>query len=491
MKTAIIIGSGFGGLGMAAILAKQGYQVNVYEKNEQVGGRASIFEANGFRFDMGPSWYLMPDVFEDFFTKLGENIHDHLKLTKLDPSYRIFFDTTGKVVDMSSDIEKVIPIFESLEPGSGPALRRYLELSKYQYEVAKKDFLYRNYDSIFDFFNRRTMVEGRKLSVFISMDRYVRKFFKTSELQKIMQYTLVFLGSSPYNTPALYNIMSHIDFNLGVYYPDGGLIEVVRALERIAKKHGAQFHLNAPVERITVSNGKATGIVLQTGEQVFADIVVSDADIQYTEQHLLPESVREYKASYWDSRVLAPSAFILYLGINGQVPELIHHNLLFAEDWKQNFAEIFDHPVWPENPSLYICAPSKTDPSVAPPGKENLFVLVPIASNLKSTPEQLQAYAKKVIDLMEQKMGIKDLHSRIEFQRIFSVDDFAKRYNSFGGSALGLAHTLRQTAIFRPKNINKKVSDLYYVGAGVNPGIGMPICLISAELAWKRIAGVK
>lgn len=487
MKKAVIIGSGFGGLGIAAILAKAGYLVDVFEKNEQVGGRASVFSAQGFTFDMGPSWYLMPDVFEDFFSLLGERVQDHLDLERLDPSYRIFFAGKGKKVDMYSDIEKVIPLFESIEPGSGPALRRYLEISKGQYEIAKKDFLYKNYDSIFDFLNRRTLVEGRKLSVFTSMDRYVRKFFQTSELQKIMQYTLVFLGSSPYNTPALYNIMGHIDINLGVYYPQGGMYQVVKAIQSVAEKYGAKFHVSSPVSRIIVRGGKACGVVLEGGNHVAADIVVSNADMAYTEQGLLPPEAREYRESYWKSRTLAPSAFILYLGIKDRVPELLHHNLIFSEDWKKNFADIFDAPVFPDEPSIYICAPSKTDPSVAPPGKENLFVLVPIAAGLETTPEGLQVYAKKIIQGIEKETGIPDIASRIEYQRVFCVKDFIDRYHSYRGSALGFAHTLRQTAIFRPRNTNKKAKNLYYVGAGVNPGIGMPICLISAELAWKRI----
>jgi phytoene desaturase len=487
MKQAVIIGSGMGGLGIAAILAKAGYAVDVFEKNEQAGGRASVFSAQGYTFDMGPSWYLMPDVFADFFSLLGERIEDHLDLVRLDPSYRVFFSGSGKRVDMSSDVEKVVPIFESIEAGSGAALRAYLRASQEQYDIAKRDFLYRNYDSIFDLINRRTLAEGHKLSVLSTMDRYVRRFFTSEELQKILQYTLVFLGSSPYDTPALYNIMSHIDFNLGVYYPRGGIYRVVQAIRSIAEKHGARFHLEAPVSRIIVEDGIAKGIRLEDGRTIMADIVVSDADLAYTEQELLPPEAREHTAAYWSSRVMAPSAFILYLGVRGRVPQLVHHNLIFSHDWRKNFSEIFDTPRWPTEPSLYVCAPSVTDPSVAPEGHENLFILVPIAAGLETTKEQLETYALRTISYIEKEMGIEDLADRVEFQRIFCVEDFAKRYHSYRGSALGFAHTLRQSAIFRPKNTNKKAKNLYYVGASVNPGIGMPTCLISAELAWKRI----
>lgn len=491
MKKVLIIGSGFGGLGSACLLAKAGYDVTVLEKNEQPGGRASVFEAQGYRFDMGPSWYLMPDVFEHFFTLMGERVEDYLNLKPLKPSYRIFFKDKQKTVDIFSDLEKDIPTLEKLEPGVGPRLREYLKRAAYQYDVAIRRFLYKNYDSPLDFLTWEAMIEGSRLSVFSKMDAYVRRFFKTDELQKIMQYTLVFLGSSPYNTPALYNIMSHIDFSMGVFYPQGGIYEVIRALVAMAEKHGAQIRTHAPVRKILVEEGITRGVELENGERIEADIVISNADIAHTDLALLPPEARVHGEAYWEKRVLAPSAFILYLGVQGRVPSLTHHNLLFSADWKKNFAEIFDQARWPEDPSMYVCAPSVTDPGVAPEGKENLFVLVPIASKLSYTEQELEAYADKTLATLEREMDIPDLRSRIEYRRIFCVNDFATRYNSFGGSALGLAHTLGQTAIFRPNNINKKAKNLFYVGAGTNPGIGMPICLVSAELAYKRIIGDK
>jgi phytoene desaturase len=364
-----------------------------------------------------------------------------------------------------------------------------LEKAGYQYEIAKKHFLFKNYDSIFDFLNWRTAVEGSRLSVFSKMDRYVKRFFKSEALQKIMQYTLVFLGSSPYNTPALYNIMSHIDFSMGVFYPQGGIYKIIEALVTIAKKYGARIDVNTEVKEILVREGRASGVRLADDSVIDADIVISNADIAYTDLTLTPNEYRLYDHTYWNSRTLAPSAFIMYLGVDGRIPELTHHNLIFSKDWKKNFAEIFDHPSWPDDPSLYVCAPSVTDSSVAPSGKENLFVLVPVAAGLEASDEQLSAYGDRILLSMERVMGIPRLRERIEYRKIFSVKDFEMRYNSLGGSALGLAHTLGQTAIFRPNNINPKVKDLYYVGAGTNPGIGMPICLVSAELAYKRIVG--
>lgn len=489
----VIIGSGVGGLSSACLLAKSGYDVTVIEKNESCGGRASLFSKDGYTFDMGPSWYLMPDVFEQFFRLMDEHIEDYLDLKKLSPSYRIFFKdvskngTTPLVVNLTSDIEKDILTFEQLERGSGQRLREYLASAAYQYAVAKDRFMYKNYDSIFDFLNRDMLIEGRKLSVFQSMDGYVRRFFHSDEIQKIMQYTLVFLGSSPYNTPALYNIMSHIDFNMGVFYPMGGIYKIIEALVAIASKNGVTFRTNAPVAKILLEKNHAVGVELENGERISADIIISNADIHHTETQLLPPTARERSDKYWKKRVLAPSAFIMYLGIDGRIPELTHHNLLFSKDWKKNFGEIFDTQRWPTDPSIYVCAPSVTDPTVAPPNKENLFILVPIASGLDYSDTDLEIYGDHVLATLEQEMKIPNLRQRIEFKQFFCAKDFVSRYNSYQGTALGLAHTLMQTALFRPNNISKKIDNLYYVGANTNPGIGMPVCLISAELVWKRL----
>lgn len=487
----VIVGGGIGGLATACLFAKKGYDVELLEKNERVGGRANLFTAQGFTFDMGPSWYLMPDVFEHFFRLLDEKIEDHVDLKKLSPSYRIFFKDEQKVLDLHSDVSKDGDMFESLEPGAKEQLKRYLDLSKMQYEIAVQGFMYKNYDSIFDFLNKRVLTEGRKLSVFSKMQKYVSRFFSSEILQKIMQYQLVFLGSSPYNTPALYNIMSHIDFNMGVYYPQGGIYKIIEALVHIAEKNGARIRNASPVKRIIIEGTKAIGVELQSGEIVSADIVISNADMEHTEMKLLPSHAQSYTRSYWDRRVMAPSAFIMYLGLTDTVPSLTHHNLIFSKNWKHNFDQIFDQPTWPDDPSLYVCCPSKTDPSVAPPGKENLFVLVPIASGLGTEADSLEKYKKKILQTMEQEMNIPRLEDRIEYCRVYSVTDFMKDYNAFKGTALGLAHTLGQTATFRPNNKSKKVQNLYYVGAGTNPGIGMPICLISAELAYKRVRNIR
>lgn len=490
-KHVIVIGSGIGGLGVAGLFAKKGYQVTVLEKNANFGGRANIFEEQGFKFDMGPSWYLAPDLFEHYFNLVGEKVEDHLDLVKLAPSYRIFFKDRNMSVDIQSDIEKDAAMFDEIEPGAGDQLRKYLQQSEYQYNVATNFFMFKNYDTIFDFFNRRVMTEGQKLSVFSKMHTFVSRFFKSEELRQIMEYTMVFLGTSPYEAPALYNLMSHMDFNQGVFYPQGGFYELIKALVNIAEKNGAKLRANAPVAEILVKNGKATGVKLESGEIIEGEMVVSNADMQFSETKLLDKAHQTYPEKYWKKRILAPSAFILYLGVKEKLPSLIHHNLLFSQDWRKNFAEIYQNPQLPRDPSLYVCAPSVTDPSVAPDGKENLFVLVPIASGLEISEEEKEKYADSVLEIMEREMNLPNLREKIEFQRIYTVSDFASDYNSYRGTALGLAHTIWQTAIFRPNNFSKKVKELYYVGAGTNPGIGTQICLISAELVYKRIHGIK
>lgn len=486
----IIIGAGFGGISLAALLAKKGFEVHVYEKNDQIGGRARLIQENGYTFDMGPSWYMMPDVFEDFFAVLGEDIHNYLQLTRLSPSYRVFLKSEGRHYDFYSDRTKNAELFESIEQGSAQKLNEYLDESKRQYDIAKKEFMYKNYNSIFDFFNKRTMQEGRKLEIWNSMERIINRTFKSEILRKVMQFQMVLLGTAPKDAPGIYRLMNHVDFDLGVWYPDKGIYELPKAITAVAEKYGAHIHLNTPVKKIIVKDQKATGIELENGEIIDADIVVSNADLHHTEHVLLGESLSDHTEKFWEKRKMAPSAFIMYLGVGKQFDSLTHHSLLFSEHWDSHFKEIFDSPEFPKDPSLYVCAPSKTDSSVAPAGKENLFVLVPIASGLEYTPEKLEEWSNTVLDLMEKHMGMDGLKDHIEYKKIYCVKDFEKDYNSYKGSALGLAHTLGQSAFWRPNNISKKVKDLYFVGANTNPGIGMPICVISAETAYKRIVGI-
>lgn len=488
-KSAIIIGSGFGGLGSACLLARAGWDVTVLEKNEQIGGRAGTFTEKKFTFDTGPSWYLMPDVFEHFFELLGEDIHKHLKLKKLSPSYRVFYKDTFLKADLHADRVKDRQTLELMEAGGADKLDRYLEKAERRYVIAKDRFMYKNYDSLKDFMTPEMVVDGSKLRVLGTMDKHVRRHFKTGHLQKLMQYPMLFLGTSPYKAPALYSIMNHVDFNMGAYYPMGGMYEVVKALQGVAEKHGAKFRVSSGVKRIVVKNGRAKGVILENGNELRADIVISNADIHHTETKLFDKAHRTKSERYWTRRTMAPSALLMYLGVKGDIKELSHHNLLFSKNWKSNFKDIFAHKRWPRDPSFYVCMPSATDSSVAPKGHENLFVLVPIAAGLTYDQAFLDRYADKILASIEKDMYVKDLRKRIVYKRLFSVKDFEQQFNSYKGSALGLAHTLKQTAIFRPNNISSKVRDFYYVGANTNPGIGIPPALISAELMYKRLMG--
>lgn len=491
-KKIIIIGSGIGGLGAAALFTKSGYDVTIIEKNENLGGRANIFEAEGYTFDMGPSWYLMPDVFESYFNLLDEDISEYLKLVKLSPSYRVFFanDKELPMVDIHSDLEKDLPLFEQLEPGITPKIKEYLKKSGEQYEMAKMTFMYRNLGFSLDFLKWDVIKKGIELNPFQTMQSYLNSWFKSERIKKILEYTLVFLGSDPSKTPAMYNIMNAIDFNMGVYYPKGGIYEIVKALVSINRKHGTEFMTNSPVSKIMIENKKATGVQLEDGRILEADIVISNADLWFTETHLLEKEYQTYPERYWEKTVLSPSAFIMYLGLNRQVDVLSHHNLRFGEDWKQNFKELFDTPILPSDPSYYICKPTETDANLSPPRTDNLFVLVPIPPGLTISESEMAAYRQKIINLMKTDLNLPEFENYIVYEKSYWSDDFRRDYNAYKGTALGLAHTLKQT-LKRPLNYSKKVSGLYYVGAGTSPGIGMPICLISAELVYKRIFKIK
>ncbi|MEJ6791897.1 MAG: phytoene desaturase family protein [Lacinutrix sp.] len=491
-KKVIIIGSGIGGLGTAALLSKAGYNVTVLEKNENLGGRANIFKAEGYTFDMGPSWYLMPDVFEQYFKLLDENIIDHLDLIKLSPSYRVFFsnDKELPVVDIHSDLEKDLPLFEQLEPGVTPKIKAYLQRSGEQYEMAKETFMYLNLGFSLEFLRWKVIKKGIELNPFQTMQSYLNKWFKSDRLKKILEYTLVFLGSDPAKTPAMYNIMNAIDFNMGVYYPKGGIYQIVKVLVNINKKHGTQFKTNAPVSKIIIKNKSAVGVELENGDVLKADIVISNADLWFTETKLLEKRYQTYPERYWEKAVLSPSAFIMYLGLDRKLELLSHHNLRFGADWKQNFKELFDTPQLPDDPSYYICKPTETDPDLSPPGTDNLFVLVPIPPGLELTESDMDNYRQKILNMMTIDLNLSKFEDYIVFERKYWADDFRKDYNAYKGTALGLAHTLKQT-LKRPLNYSKKVKNLYYVGASTSPGIGMPICLISSELVYKRIQKIK
>ncbi|MDR9429652.1 MAG: phytoene desaturase family protein [Natronomonas sp.] len=477
-RSVAVVGSGFGGLSSACYLADAGFDVTVLEKNRQLGGRASVLETEGFRFDMGPSWYLMPDVFERFFGHFDREPSDFYELERLDPHYRIFFKD-GDVAEVTTDREEMRELFESYEPGAGEALDDYLETSESHYEVAMEQFIYTDRPRMRDWVDLDVMRAAPiGLQLLGTMDDYVSGYFDHPKLRQIMQYTLVFLGGAPHNTPAIYNMMGHVDFNLGVHYPENGLRSVVDACIELGEELGVEYVTDAEVTEI-VNRREGFRVESEAGD-VDADYVVSNADYAHTERELLPEHERQYDDDYWESRTYSPSAFLLYLGVEGDVEPLEHHTLVLPTDWDEHFEQIFDDPTWPEDPAYYLCVPSKTDDSVAPAGHSNLFALVPIAPGLDDTDEVRTWYRDLVLDDIADHTGV-DLRDRIVFEEQFTVSEFADRYNSMQGTALGLAHTLRQTALFRPARRSDACPGLYYTGSYTTPGIGVPMCLISGE----------
>jgi len=483
-RSVTVIGAGFGGLSTACYLADAGADVTVLERNEQVGGRASTLHTDGYDFDMGPSWYLMPDVFERFFDAFGRKPQDYYELEQLDPHYRIFWKD-GDDLDITGDIDATKEAFESYEDGAGEALENYLEEAAYTYDVGMERFVYQDRSKLRDFLDPEVARSANGISLLGTMDDHVADYFEHPKLRQVMQYSLVFLGGAPSNTPALYNLMSHVDFNLKVWYPEGGMSAVADRIGDLAEELGVEFRLNEPVERI---DPYARAYVTHTeGGRYRSDAVVSDADYAHTEMDLLEPEYRGHDEAYWDDRTWAPSAFLLYLGVDGDLENLEHHTLVLPEDWEPHFDDIFEHPAWPEDPAYYVCAASETDDSVAPEGKSNLFVLVPIAAGLDDDEETRERYRNLVLEDLAEHTG-EDVRERIEVEERFSVSEFADRYNSYAGTALGMAHTLTQTALFRPPHRSTELRGLYFTGANTTPGIGVPMCLISGELAADAVA---
>lgn len=488
-KKVIIIGAGIGGLATANLLAKAGYQVVVYEQLDGPGGRAGILKQDGFTFDTGPSWYLMPEVFEHYFELLGHNISEQLHLRQLKPAYKVFYEDTSSIT-ITSDLDKDAALFEAREPGAGEALKRYVAKSSDIYTTAMQHFLYTNFARTKDMLKPAIVRRAATLlrMSFTPLHQYVKKFVRTQQLQQILEYPMVFLGASPFQAPALYSLMSALDFTEGVYYPDGGLYTIIQRLEAIGKELGVTYHYKSDVAHITTQEGRATGIKLSSGNVVEADIVISNADIHYTEQNLLQKKDRSYSPHYWKKMHAGPSAILVYLGINKKLPQLEHHNLLFVKQWKENFEAIENSNKPPVPASMYVCNPSKSDTSVAPKGCENLFVLIPIPSATKLSTKELEDTAQQYIAQLEQTAGIA-IQKHIVTKQIYGPAYFEQLLRSHKASMLGPAHILRQSAFFRTKNYSKKVRDLYFVGGTTTPGIGLPMCLIGAEMVLKRISG--
>lgn len=484
-KQAVVIGAGIGGLSSAALLAKDGWQVTVLEKNPEIGGRGRVWTEKGFVFDMGPSWYLMPEVFDDFFQTFGKNRENYYQLIRLDPSYRVWYSPQDKL-DIPAQEQNTQALFEEIEPGAGRRLQEYIDLAEYKYRIAMNEFMYRDYRTIFDFFNKKVMTQGLKLNIFTSLDKYVRKYFSNPRLRQILEYAMVFLGNSPYNAPAMYPLMSYIDIRQGVWYPEGGMGKMVEGIARLAREQGVTIRTGSPVRRILTSGNTVCGVETEQGI-INASLVLANADYHHVETDLLAVSQRSFSPRYWKKRVMGPSMFLLYLGVDKKIPALTHHNLFLTEPWDRHFQQIFDQPDWPELPCYYVSCPSRSDASVAPAGQENIFVLVPTAPGLDETPELREAYADKTLRHLENLIG-ENLRDHLVVRRIFTGRDFQTDYNAYKGTALSLAHTLFQTAVFRPSHRSKKVKGLYYSSHYTHPGVGVPMTIISSHVAAMNIA---
>ena len=475
-KKILILGSGFSSLSAASYLAQKGYHVEVFEKNDTLGGRARQLKRDGFTFDMGPSWYWMPDVFEKYFADFGKKPSDYYSLERLDPGYQVYFGVNDSI-PIGDSLDKIYTVFESEEKGSGKKLKAFIEDAKTNYDIAITDLVYRPGISPMELVTPKTV---KKIRYFLSnIKNEVTRGFKNQKLRQILQFPVLFLGAKPQNTPAFYNFMNFADFGLGTWHPDKGMYAIVEAMVAVAKELGVSFHTNSPVESIHVENGRATGISTK-GKKIQGDFVLSGADYHHTET-LLPQQYRAYSERYWEKKTFAPSSLLFYVGLDKKVKNVSHHTLFFDVDFDQHAQQIYDQPKWPTEPLFYANFPSITDPDMAPKGKEALFLLIPIAPGIEDTQAHRDQYFDIVIDRME-RLTKQSIRPHILFQESFCVNDFISEYNSYKGNAYGMANTLLQTAFLRPKLKSKKVEGLYFSGQLTVPGPGVPPALISGKL---------
>lgn len=482
-KKVIVIGAGFSGLSTATELADKGYEVTIVEKNEQAGGRARVFQEKGFTFDMGPSWYWMPDIFDNYFARFGKKTADYYTLKRLDPSYSVILSDV-EVIDMPADYGALRELFESIEPGAANALDRFLDQAAYKYKVGIQEFVWKPSVKITEFLSLRILVDALRMDVFSSFYLHVRKFFKSGTLLKLMEFPILFLGAISQNTPAMYSLMNYAEIKLGTWYPMGGMHKIVQGMVDLAISKGVSIQYNSEVTGFAIEAGSVKGVKI-SDKTLAADAVVASADYHHVET-LLGDAHRNYDESYWDKRVMAPSSLLFYLGINKRLPRLKHHNLFFDRDFSVHSHEIYTDPMWPSDPLFYASAPSVTDPSVAPEGCENLFLLIPVAPNLEDTEEVREQYFGQLMDRLEQYCGV-SIRDSIVYKRSYAHQDFMGDYHAFKGNAYGLANTLMQTAILKPSLKNKHLKNMFYTGQLTVPGPGVPPSLISGIVVAKEV----
>ena len=484
-KKVIVIGAGFAGMSAATFLAQKGWDVTVIEKNTLPGGRARKFNVDGFTFDMGPSWYWMPDIFENYFGKFGKKVADYYKLKRLNPSYRVYFEK--EAWDLPANYEALQALLESKEPGAAKALDAFLAEAKFKYDIGVGKLVHNPGLSLKEFLDIDLLKGVFKLDVFQSMKKHVAKYFKHPSIQFLMEFPVLFLGALPEKTPALYSLMNYADIKGGTWYPEFGMYSIVQAMYDVALSLGVQFKLGEEVVAVEVTNGVAKSIrtkLHNTGEQkeYTFDVLVGAGDYHHIETKLLAPKYQSYSSAYWDSRTMAPSSLLYYVGLNKKLTGLLHHNLFFDTDFGLHGEEIYTDPKWPTRPLFYASVPSITDPTVAPEGYENLFLLIPVAAGLEGDTEEVRdLYFDKIIKRLEERSG-QSIKDSIVYKRSYSVTDFKSDYHSFRGNAYGLANTLLQTANLKPSCKSKKVNNLYYTGQLTVPGPGVPPSLISGEV---------
>ncbi len=483
-RKVIIIGSGFAGLSAATFMAKAGWKVTVLEKHATPGGRARQMQAAGFTFDMGPSWYWMPDVFERYFNQFGKKVSEYYRLQRLDPSYRVYY--TDGPVDIPADFSALQKLFESIEPGSGAQLEKFLKEAAYKYEVGIQKLVFKPGRSVTEFFDMDLVKGLFKLDVFSSMRSHVAKYFKHPKLVELMEFPVLFLGALPENTPALYSLMNYADSKGGTWYPSGGMYSIVKAMHDLAVELGVDFCFEQDVTKIVIDKNIARKVVARSAngtETIYdADVVIGGADYHHIEMNLLPEASRSYSEDYWNKRVMAPGCILFYVGLNKKLEGIQHHSLFFDTSFEIHGKQIYTTKEWPKDPLFYVSATSVTDKNVAPDGCENLFLLIPVAAGLENDTEDLrEKYFEMIITRMEKRLG-QTIKNSVIFKRSFAHSNFVSEYNAFKGNAYGLANTLLQTAVLKPSCRSKKVKNLFYTGQLTVPGPGVPPSLISGEV---------
>jgi len=478
-KSVIIIGSGFAGLSAASFMAKAGWDVTVVEKHASPGGRARQFSEAGFTFDMGPSWYWMPDVFERYFKQFGKSVADYYQLKRLDPSYRVYWPDGP--VDIPANYKDLQSLFNKIEPGSGEKLDLFLKEAAYKYDVGIQKLVFKPGQSLTEFLDWELFTGIFKLDVFSSIKSHIAKYFKHPKLRELMEFPVLFLGALPEDTPALYSLMNYADIKGGTWYPEGGMYQIVQGMYDLALELGVKFEFSQDVREIRIQQNAARQVITQD-RMYEATVVIGGADYHHIEMNLLPEKFRSYSPAYWSKRVMAPSCLLYYVGLNKRLKNIHHHSLFFDTSFEVHGKEIYTTKEWPSDPLFYMSATSVTDTTVAPAGCENLFLLIPVATGLSDdSPERRQYYFDKVISRLEQQTG-QSVKEAIVYQKSFAHSDFVSEYNAFRGNAYGLANTLGQTAVLKPACRSKKVKNLFYTGQLTVPGPGVPPSLISGEV---------